>query len=110
MNNVACLILHGEGTKVGGQPAEEQKLEKNTTILVGELQDGGMDKELPCLNCRLIEMGEMACYQDRCPQCGQVPPGKKHLVDEPGRPTMAQQQAAAAARQQSINATNLRSF
>ena len=33
-------------------------------------------KELPCLNCRLIEMGEMACYEDRCPQCGKMPPGR----------------------------------
>jgi hypothetical protein len=32
--------------------------------------------DLPCLNCRLIEMGEMACYQERCPQCGKVPPGR----------------------------------
>ena len=23
---------------------------------------------MPCLNCRLIEMGEMACYTDRCSQ------------------------------------------
>ena len=30
----------------------------------------------PCLNCILIEMGEMACYQDRCPQCGRVPPDR----------------------------------
>ena len=30
----------------------------------------------PCLNCILIEMGEMACYQDRCPQCGRVPPNR----------------------------------
>lgn len=34
-------------------------------------------KEMPCLNCRLIEMGEMACYTDRCSQCGRVPPGRK---------------------------------
>ena len=23
---------------------------------------------MPCLNCRLIEMGEMACYTERCSQ------------------------------------------
>ena len=84
------------------------------------------NKEMPCLNCRLIEMGEMACYQvstisisisivitiiiisivntiivisivntiiiiiiitstndqDRCPQCGRVPPSKKGLPPE----------------------------
>ena len=38
--------------------------------------------DMPCLNCRLIEMGEMACYQERCPQCDKVPPCKKLLLDE----------------------------
>ena len=33
--------------------------------------------DMPCLNCRLIEMGEMACYQERCPQCGRIPPDRK---------------------------------
>ena len=29
------------------------------------------------MNCILIEMGEMACYTERCPDCGRVPPGRK---------------------------------
>lgn len=33
-------------------------------------------KEMECLNCRLIEMGSMACYQELCPQCGRPPPGR----------------------------------
>ena len=33
-------------------------------------------EEMPCLNCRLIEMGEMACYADTCPQCHRAPPGQ----------------------------------
>ena len=37
---------------------------------------------MPCLNCRLIEMGEMACYQEKCPQCNKVPPCKKVVLDE----------------------------
>jgi len=34
----------------------------------------------PCMNCVLIEMGEMVCYSERCPDCGRIPPGrrKKH--------------------------------
>ena len=57
------------------------------------------DQDLPCLNCRLIEMGEMACCkiklklqlrasdvyfdiviidQDLCPQCGRAPPGRSN--------------------------------
>ena len=32
---------------------------------------------LPCQNCKLIEMGSMACYGDKCPDCGRPPPGKK---------------------------------
>ncbi|TRY77923.1 hypothetical protein TCAL_09764 [Tigriopus californicus] len=38
--------------------------------------------ELPCLNCRLIEMGDMACYQELCPQCGQEPPGKGEYLEQ----------------------------
>ena len=33
-----------------------------------------LEGEMPCLNCRLIEMGEMACYAGRCSQCHRVPP------------------------------------
>ena len=45
-------------------------------------KEGGNTKDMPCLNCRLIEMGEMACYQERCPQCDKVPPCKKGVMDE----------------------------
>ena len=38
------------------------------------LQDSEIGKDLPCLHCQLIEMGEMACYQDFCPHCGRIPP------------------------------------
>ena len=31
------------------------------------------------MNCLLIEMGEMACYQERCPDCGRIPPGRKKV-------------------------------
>lgn len=37
-------------------------------------------------------MGEMACYQERCPQCGRVPPGNKPVFDE--RAERAERQAA----------------
>jgi hypothetical protein len=33
--------------------------------------------QAPCMNCLLIEMGEMACYQERCPQCGRIPPDRR---------------------------------
>ena len=36
-----------------------------------------MKADLPCQNCKLIEMGSMACYGDKCPDCGRPPPGKK---------------------------------
>ena len=39
------------------------------------LQDSEIGKDLPCLHCQLIAMGEMACYyQDFCPHCGRIPP------------------------------------
>ena len=38
------------------------------------------------MNCLLIEMGEMACYQERCPQCGRVPPGRKAAPGKKPKP------------------------
>ena len=37
---------------------------------------------MPCLHCQLIEMGEMACYQEFCPHCGRVPPSRKTREDQ----------------------------
>ena len=37
---------------------------------------------MPCLNCKFIEMGEMACYEETCPQCGRVPSCRKKEVDK----------------------------
>ena len=45
------------------------------------LQDSEIGKDLPCLHCQLIEMGEMACYQEFCPHCGRVPPSRKTQED-----------------------------
>ena len=38
------------------------------------------------MNCLLIEMGEMACYQERCPQCGRIPPGRKAPPGKKSKP------------------------
>ena len=46
------------------------------------LQDSEIGKDLPCLHCQLIEMGEMACYQDFCPHCGRIPPNRKSYEDQ----------------------------
>ena len=41
-------------------------------------EDSGSGREqMRCMNCILIEMGEMACYTERCPDCGRIPPGRK---------------------------------
>ena len=40
----------------------------------------------PCMNCLLIEMGEMACYQERCQECGRIPPGRKALPGKKAKP------------------------
>ena len=40
-------------------------------------KDDEINLGLPCQNCKLIEMGSMACYGDKCPDCGRPPPGKK---------------------------------
>ncbi|CAB4070346.1 unnamed protein product [Lepeophtheirus salmonis] len=54
-------------------------------------KDDTPGKDLPCLNCRLIEMGEMACYEETCPQCGKIPPSKKtnSYVSESHHPSAA---------------------
>merc|ERR1719186_422355 len=38
------------------------------------------------MNCLLIEMGEMACYQERCQECGRIPPGRKALPGKKAKP------------------------
>ena len=40
------------------------------------------NRELPCLHCKFIEMGEMACYEETCPQCGRVPSCRKKEADK----------------------------
>lgn len=50
-------------------------------ILLFEFQDENMATRLPCQNCHLIEMGSMACYQGKCPECGRLPPGAKKIQD-----------------------------
>ena len=51
-------------------------------LSVFQLQGSFMrsNKELPCQNCLFIEMGEMACYQETCPDCGRVPPSRSREI------------------------------
>ena len=35
-----------------------------------------LKRDLPCQNCNLILMGSMACYQEKCPECGNTPPNR----------------------------------
>jgi len=43
--------------------------------LMLDLENGTLDpKDMPCLHCKFIEMGEMACYTKTCPECGRPPP------------------------------------
>ena len=32
----------------------------------------------PCEHCKLIDSGDVALYQVTCPQCGEIPPSRKH--------------------------------
>ena len=32
-----------------------------------------------CNHCKLIDSGDVALYQITCPECGDVPPSRKHL-------------------------------
>ena len=38
-----------------------------------------LKNQTECMNCLLIGMGEMACYQERCPHCGRIPPDRKDV-------------------------------
>ena len=31
-----------------------------------------------CAHCKLIDSGDVALYQVTCPQCGEIPPSRKH--------------------------------
>ena len=39
-------------------------------------RDSVLLKDLPCQNCNLILMGSMACYEEKCPECGKTPPNR----------------------------------
>ena len=60
---------------------------------------GGRGSMPPCMNCVLIEMGEMVCYTgqrpikresllkcfvtpEKCPDCGRIPPGRRKKPKE----------------------------
>ena len=36
-----------------------------------------------CLHCLMVQMGDMVCYQQLCPHCGRVPPGRNTLAKSP---------------------------
>merc|ERR1712141_26663 len=50
----------------------------------------------PCGNCKLIDSGDVAFYGVTCPECGEVPPSKKHLHRGIGRLLLNVRQNAAA--------------
>ena len=43
-------------------------------------KDDEVNHGLPCQNCKLIEMGSMACYTETCPACGKPPPGGPRVM------------------------------
>ena len=40
-------------------------------------KDSEIIKDLPCQYCNMIAMGEMACYEEFCPECGRIEPNRK---------------------------------
>ena len=42
--------------------------------------ENALREDLPCQNCKLIEMGSMACYTATCPACGKPPPGGARVM------------------------------
>ena len=43
----------------------------NAPVIKPRFTNGTLDpKDMPCLHCKFIEMGEMACYTKTCPECG----------------------------------------
>lgn len=67
------LYSHIENVKLFGSMLALVQIKHNNFQIFQDASTDGKDG-LPCLNCRLIEMGEMACYQEQCPQCGRVIP------------------------------------
>jgi len=64
------------------RPGDEDNIPVTTKYRVAmsnklmlDLENGLLDeKDMPCLHCKFIEMGEMACYTSTCPECGRPPP------------------------------------
>eukprot|EP00095_Tigriopus_kingsejongensis_P008666 maker-scaffold72_size415059-snap-gene-1.16 protein:Tk08666 transcript:maker-scaffold72_size415059-snap-gene-1.16-mRNA-1 annotation:"ring finger membrane protein" len=68
--------------KCRNQDRDEEKPPYSVAVSNHLFKDDITKNDLPCLNCHLIEMGDMACYEELCPQCGQAPPGKKEYLEE----------------------------
>ena len=56
-------------------------------------QDENITLKPPCQNCKLIEMGSMACYTEFCPDCGEVPPNSDKPVKPPKKQTIFQRKS-----------------
>ena len=58
---------------------EEQRPVNNGTVFHSGTK--GLRRMLGrrCPQCELIDSGEVAMYQVTCPQCGEIPPSRKHL-------------------------------
>ena len=53
-----------------------------SNTLLKEETPAGRSGQPPCMNCVLIEMGEMVCYTEKCPDCGRIPPGRRKKTKE----------------------------
>ena len=65
---ICCYYLYTRRLRLAGEP----KLAYNIAVRNSDFFD--LEKDAKCMNCHLIEMGSMACYQELCPECGKPPP------------------------------------
>ena len=74
-NNETYAYFEETNAKSGGHNEKN----RSSRMSLRSTFKSAMMMSRPCHHCKLIESGDVALYQITCPECGEVPPSRKHL-------------------------------
>ena len=61
------------------KPLKEESSKRNAIMSRRRSSMSVFKKNRICNHCKLIDSGDVALYQITCPECGEIPPSRKHL-------------------------------
>ena len=74
-NNKIYAYFEETNAKSGGHNEKN----RSSRLSLRSAFKSAMMMSRPCNHCKLRESGDVALYQITCPECGEVPPSRKHL-------------------------------